>query len=289
MLAQGNEVGIGLRSPHLEDIGRVTNKPGWLEVHSENFMCGGEGSAKCLEELRKEYEISLHGVCLSLGSSSLPSRDHVERLQRLVKILNPCFVSDHVAWGNYKGKHMPDLLPLPYNDNSLDAICRNIGYVQDVLQRRILVENPSSYLQFNNSTMSESEFLCQMVKRSGCMLLLDINNIYVNAVNHGIDALEYIRSIPSHYIGEVHLSGHTYVDLSDGNHIIIDTHGERVSDEVWRLYEQFLNCHGVKPTLVEWDKDVPDISVLLEEMDKARQLVSCHGGVLVDVRSGAYA
>ena len=288
MLTQGNEVGVGLRRKHFEDILLLQDKPPWLEVHSENFLSGGK-NLEYLQRLRQDCDISLHGVSLSLGSSSLPSKNYLHRLKELADIIDPFMISDHVSWSMHNGKYLNDLLPIPYNQHSLDVICRNISYAQDILQRRLLVENPSTYLQFNNSTMSEIEFLCQIVKRTGCLLLLDLNNVYVNSYNHGIEPLEYIGTIPSYYIGEIHLSGHSHVTLKNGSDIIVDTHSDHVCDGVWSLYEKFLACYGPKPTLIEWDDCIPDLPILLQEMRKANDLISYHAQEVNQVRGEAYA
>ncbi|MCJ8321699.1 MAG: DUF692 domain-containing protein [Colwellia sp.] len=269
-------VGIGLRHRHFKEF--IENKPDvpWLEVHTENFFSKDSTSSKYLANIRQNYEISAHCVGMSLGSATLscPVREqHLQKIKQTIAWLQPAMVSDHLSWSASDGVHyLPDLLPIPYTEEAFEVVTQNINHVQDVLQRQLLVENPSSYLAFVDSTMLEWDFLANLSKITGCGLLLDVNNIFVSAHNHGFDALAYLESIPVEAVKEIHLAGYS-IDTIEGQEIYIDTHGQKVYDGVWQLYEKAIERFGAVPTLIEWDTDVPELSVLLDEKRKADAII----------------
>jgi uncharacterized protein (UPF0276 family) len=255
--------GIGLRAPHVGELLATRPAVPWLEIHPENYVMGGAALAS-LETARRDYPVSFHGVGLSLGSAGLIDRRHLERLKTLVDRIAPCLVSEHLSWCTSGGAYLNHLLPLPYTDETLAVVASHIHEVQESLGQSILIENPSSYLRFRHSTIPEPEFLAELARRTGCGLLCDVNNIYVTAWNLGLDAIAYLGALPSATIGEMHLAGHARND-ADGQTILIDDHGSRVAPPVWTLYHEALQRFGPVPTLVEWDTDIPELSVLLAE------------------------
>lgn len=260
--------GIGLRAKHYQDILSAPPAIGWFEAHSENYFAEGGLPLYYLERIRSNYPLSLHGVGLSLGSTDPLNREHLRKLKSLVARFEPGLVSEHLSWGSVSERYLNDLLPLPYTEEALAHVARRIVQVQDFLGRQILVENVSSYLQFKQSTIPEWTFLAEIAARSGCGILLDVNNIYVSAVNHQFDPLAYLHAIPAEAVQEIHLAGF------DGNgECLIDTHGKAVCDDVWTLYRHALAHVGNVPTLIEWDTDIPALSVLLEEARKAETLL----------------
>ena len=263
--------GIGLRAPHVGEL--LARRPAvpWLEVHPENYMSGGPALAS-LEAVRREYPVSLHGVGLSLGTAGDIDARHLSRLRSLVDRVEPSLVSEHLSWSTAGGAYLNHLLPLPYTDETLDVVAGHIHEVQDTLGRRILVENPASYLRFRHSSMAEPHFLAELVRRTGCGLLCDVNNIYVSAWNLGFDAESYLDALPVSAIGEIHLAGHVAND-ADGQTILIDDHGSRVAAPVWKFYQRALERVGPVPTLIEWDTDIPELSVLLGEAAIADRLL----------------
>jgi len=265
--------GIGLRFPHHHVVLEERPAVAWFEVHPENYMGGGTPLAY-LEAIRRDYPLSLHGVGLSLGSADGVDERHLSRLQRLIERVEPGLVSEHLAWSAIDGTHFADLLPLPLTEDALAIVCRNIEVTQDRLKRRILIENPSSYLRYCHSTIPEWEFIAAVAARTGCSILCDVNNIYVSAYNHGFDARRYLRSLRVACIGEVHLAGHTLREFDDGRSIRIDDHGARVCPEVWALYAEAVALFGRIPTLIEWDTDVPPLAVLLEEAAHAESIMA---------------
>ncbi len=265
--------GIGLRTPHYQSILADTPAVSFLEVHSENFFGEGGQPLKMLARFREDYAISTHGVGLSLGSADRLDAEHLRKLKRLVDAIEPRLVSEHLCWAGIAGRHLNDLLPLPYTPEALDSVVANVLETQDLLKRQILVENVSSYLQFNDSTMPEWEFVGEVAHRAGCGILLDVNNIYVNAMNHDFDPLIYLDAIAIGSVGEIHLAG-----FQDTGEILIDTHGAPVCDEVWALYEYAIARFGPVPTLIEWDTDIPALDVLLAEAGKANRILADTGG-----------
>lgn len=264
-----HSAGIGLRVPHYQQILAESPAVSFLEVHSENFFSDGGQPLKYLARFRRDYPISTHGVGLSLGSTDPLDRNHLRKLKRLIDAIEPMLVSEHLCWTGVEGRCLNDLLPLPYTPEALDWVVSRIGETQDFLQRPILVENVSSYLQFTGSTMPEWEFVREVSRRAGCRILLDINNIYVNAVNHDFDALTYLDAIEPGRVGEIHLAG-----FQDTGELLIDTHGTAISDEVWSLYEYATTRFGPLPTLIEWDTDIPALGVLLAEAGKANRILA---------------
>jgi hypothetical protein len=233
---------------------------------------GGGGALPSLESVRREYPISLHGVGLSLGTAGEIDQRHVARLKGLIDRIEPCLVSEHLSWSTTNGAYLNHLLPLPYTEESLSVVAGHVHEVQDALGRRILVENPSSYLRFRHSTIQEPEFLAELARRTGCGLLCDVNNIYVTAWNLGLDAVAYLDALPADAVGEIHLAGHAEND-ADGRPILIDDHGSPVAAPVWTLYERALERIGPVPTLIEWDTDIPELAVLLAEARRANGLL----------------
>lgn len=263
------DVGIGLRFAHYDALRDTRPATGFLEVHSENFFGGGY-HLETLRELAADYPVSLHGVGLSLGSSEPVDVEHVAALKRLSEAISPVRVSDHASWSRSGNAHLGDLLPLPYTPQTLRALCDNIARVQDALGRTILIENPSTYLSFTDSVMREADFLMHAVARTGCGLLLDINNMVVQAHNIGVNPNAYLDALDGGVIGEIHLAGHIEQPVGDAT-MLIDTHSRPVSDPVWALYDDALARFGPLPTLIEWDKEIPDLPVLLGEAQQAQQ------------------
>ena len=267
--------GIGLRSPHIAEM--LTRRPsaGWLEVHAENYM-GDSAAVTALESLRQSYPLSVHGVGLSIGSASGLDRDHLERLRQVCERFQPDLVSEHLAWSVADGAYLNDLLPLRYDEAALAIVSRNVELMQDTLKRQVLIENLSAYVAFADSTMTEAQFLAALAKRSGCGLLLDVNNVYVSAHNIGFDAAEFIDTLPADRIGEIHLAGHAVNEIGDDT-VLIDDHGSRVPPAVWSLYAGAITKFGPRPTLIEWDTDVPALDVLLGEAMWADMLTASIG------------
>jgi uncharacterized protein (UPF0276 family) len=267
--------GVGLRAQHVEQILAHRPEVGWLEAHPENYMVDSRALTK-LESIREQYPLSLHGVGLSLGSARPLDYQHLTRLASLVKRLDPFLVSEHLSWSTTDDVHFNELLPLPYTDESLDVMTSHVQQVQDILSRRLLIENPANYLRFRHSTLTEAAFLTELVARTGCGLLCDINNLYVSAHNVGINPADYLLTIPGSAIGEIHLAGHARV-MAAGDVVLIDDHGSPVSDDVWTLYAQTIGTFGYRPTLIEWDSNLPALEVLVGEASRARQ-VALHSG-----------
>lgn len=263
--------GIGLRSPHLAEIGRDRPATGFLEIHAENHL-GGSPARQAVERLRESYELSVHAVGLSLGAVDGLDESHLDRVASLVSRLKPALVSDHLSWSLHGGRYFNDLLPLPYTEEALDVVVRNVGRLQQRLGRQVSVENPSCYLAFAQSTLTEPEFLTELARRSGCGLLLDLNNIVVTAHNLRLDPRDWLAGLPGEAIAEYHLAGHAVND-ADGQPILIDDHGSRAGAEVWALFGEAVRRFGPRPTLVEWDTDIPALPVLLEEAAKAERVI----------------
>jgi uncharacterized protein (UPF0276 family) len=264
-------IGLGLRPRHYREF--VEDKPAldFIEVHSENYFGDGGRDLHVLATLCRDYPVSLHGVGLALGSAGGLADEHLARLQRLVECIEPALVSEHLCWGAYENagaaRHWNDLLPLPYTDEALDLMTARVDQVQQVLKRRILIENISTYVEFSETHLGELEFLDALASRTGCGVLLDLNNLYVNAVNHGGDALRELQSLKPAHVGEIHLAGHF-----TGADCLIDDHGSRVCEAVWKLYQTYVAQHGAAPTLIEWDTALPAIDVLLDEAARARAI-----------------
>jgi hypothetical protein len=264
--------GIGLRFSHHRAVLEERPRTAWFEVHAENYMGGGKPLAY-LEAIRRDYPVALHGVALSLGSAEGLDARHLQRLATLARRIDAGLVSEHLAWTASGGVHFPDLLPLPYTEEALDLVCRNVERAQQALGRRLLIENPSSYLRYRHSSIPEPEFIGAVAARTGCGILCDVNNIYVSACNHGFNALAYLRALPVEAIGEFHLAGHRVRKLEDGREIRIDDHGSRVASEVWALFAEAVRLFGERPTLIEWDTDVPPLATLLREAACAARIL----------------
>ncbi len=261
--------GLGLRARHYPDFLDHAVPVDFVEVISENFMIDGGRPLHILDRIRAKYPVALHGVSMSVGSADGLDLDHLARLKILVNRIEPLFVSDHLCWTRIDGFNSHDLLPLPYTQEAMDVVCRNISQAQDVLGRAMLIENPSSYVMFEQSDASEWQFLGELCARTGCDLLLDINNIHVSATNHGFDAREYIRGIPANRVRQIHLAGH-----SQGQDMLIDTHDRPVPAPVWELYDAALAHVGPVATMIERDDDIPPLTELLAELDTARAIAA---------------
>jgi uncharacterized protein (UPF0276 family) len=267
--------GIGLRVPHYRQFLEQRQPVGWLEVHTENFLSRSGWDWHVLRTLRRDYAFSLHGVGLGLGSARGFSLQHLERVRALVDEVEPAFVSEHLCWGALDDRHLNDLLPLPLTRAALDLVCERVGRVQDLLKRRILVENVSTYVRFREDALGETAFLAELVRRTGCGVLLDVNNLYVNQCNHGEDAMTALASLRPGDVGEIHLGGHLVTPEA-----VIDHHGARVAPAVWALYRAALARCGRVPTLIEWDTDIPSLELLLAEAGEADRIAA---GVALDV------
>lgn len=273
--------GVGLRPRHHQRVRDERPAVAWFEVHAENFMAGGM-LAEDLDDIAQAYPISLHAIGLSLGSATDAddAHAHAHALRRLIERYSPCLVSDHLSWSETDGAHLPDLLPLPYSEEALEVTARNIERVQEIIQRPLLIENPSLYLEPSGSLMSESEFLAKLCARTGCGVLLDVNNIFVTAHNLGRDASQtlgaYTEALPHTAIGEIHLAGHAEVRLRSGATARIDDHGSAVREEVWRLYRRLIAAIGPRPTLIEWDTNIPGLDVLMAEAASAQAILDVH-------------
>ena len=275
--------GIGLRFPHHRFVAETRPDIAWFEVHTENYMGGGT-PLRYLDTIRRDYPISLHGVGLSLGSAEGLDAAHLARVRDVVTRIEPGLVSEHLSWSVVGGTYLADLLPLPMTEEALDVVCRHVEQVQGVLGRRLLIENPSSYLQFKHSTIPEWEFISAVAARTGCGILCDVNNVYVSACNHGWDASAYLAALPKDAIGEIHLAGHSVREIG-GRTLRIDDHGSRVSPEVWALYRQALARFGPVPTLIEWDTNIPAFDILLDEACQAERAIER----IQEERADAYA
>jgi len=261
--------GLGLRPPHYAAFLDGDVKVDFVEVISENFMVPGGRPLLTLARIREKYPVAMHGVSLSIGSADGLRRDYLEKLKSLADRLQPLFVSDHLSWSRIDDFNSHDLLPLPYTTEALDLVCTNIAQAQDMLGRALLIENPSSYVQFSGADMTEWQFLAQMCARTGCGLLLDVNNIFVSASNHGFDAMAYLDGIPAGHVRQIHLAGH-----SQGQGLLIDTHDQPVRDEVWALYEAACRRIGPVATMIERDDAIPPLEELLLELDTARAIAA---------------
>ena len=261
--------GVGLKPDHYRDV--VESRPdiGWFEVHPENYMGAGGPPHFWLEQVRASYPLSLHGVGLSIGAAGGLSIGHLDRLKALIARYEPGLFSEHLAWSTHETTFMNDLLPLPYTRETLALVADHVDQVQTHVGRHMLIENPSTYVGFSSSEMTEIEFLVELAKRSGCGLLLDVNNVFVSAVNHGFDPLAYVDAFPADLIGEIHLAGHAEIDGGDATVLLVDSHDGAVSDRVWGLYRRLIARTGPLPTLIEWDNDIPSWSDLAGQAELA--------------------
>ena len=267
--SQFSGFGLGLRKPHYPEFLESVVPVDFVEVISENFMIDGGRPRHILQRIRQRHPVALHGVSMSLGSAHGLDRSYLSRLRKLVDEIDPLFVSDHLSWSSTPGFNSHDLLPLPYTSEALDIVCANLDHAQEVLGRTMLIENPSSYMTFATSEMTEWEFLRTVTQRTGCDLLLDVNNIYVSAVNHGFDPHAYIAGVPLERVRQIHLAGH-----SQGEALLIDTHDQPVPAPVWSLFAQVMEMVGPVAVIIERDDKIPPLSELLAELDMARNHAS---------------
>ncbi len=261
-------VGVGLRHAHYADFLASTPAVDWIEVHSENYFGDGGYDLHVLETIRRDLPVSLHGVGLGLGSAAPLDTIHIGKLRRLADRIGPQIVSEHLSWNATSSACLNDLLPLPLTHEALDYLCPRVNALQDILRRPILLENVSTYTRFHDDRYGETVFLAELARRTGCGVLLDINNLFVNQCNHGEDAIAAIDALPPQIVGEIHLAGHSVTDIG-----VIDDHGSRVTHEVWRLYEYALQRFSHCPTLIEWDTNLPPLAELVDEVEKARRVM----------------
>ncbi|HUU66609.1 MAG TPA: DUF692 domain-containing protein [Methyloceanibacter sp.] len=266
--------GVGLKPEHYRDILDGAPDIGWFEIHAENYMGEGGAPHAYLTAVRERYELSLHGVGLSIGGSGPLDKEHLERLRVLLDRYQPALFSEHLAWSSHDTVYLNDLLPLPYTSDTLAIVCGHIDEVQETLGRQMLLENPSTYVAFAETSMSEVDFLREIMRRTGCGLLLDVNNVFVQAGNHGFNAAAYLDSFPAEHVGEIHLGGHAEDVDDDGSALLVDDHGREIADPVWALYVQALARTGPTPTLIEWDNDVPPWATLFAEARRADAVIA---------------
>jgi uncharacterized protein (UPF0276 family) len=283
----GSLAGSSFKHQHLPAILAEGQIRGFFEVHAENYMGAGGPPHDALMRLRRDNPLSLHGVCMSIGGPDALDADHLERFRALIERYEPALVSEHLAWSTHDGAYFNDLLPLPYTPTTLNRVCEHIDEVQERIGRPILLENPSTYVTFQESTMSEMDFIRATAKRTGCGLLLDINNVFVSAINHGYSALEYLSDFPLSGVGEIHLAGHAEQTDDEGGLLLIDSHDGPVADAVWKLFSIVIARSGPIPTLIEWDSNIPDWPVLKAEAAAAQAILDAYGATSLQVRSDA--
>ncbi|EEA04512.1 protein of unknown function DUF692 [Burkholderia sp. H160] len=269
--------GTSFKHEHLSAILADGLNDGFFEVHAENYMGAGGPPHRALAAIRADYPLSIHGVCMSIGGPEALDLAHLARFRDLVTRYEPMLVSEHLAWSSHGGKFFNDLLPLPYTNDTLDNVCAHIDQVQEAIKRPILLENPSSYVAFASSTMSETDFIGTVSQRTGCGLLLDVNNVFVSANNHGFSASTYLAGFPLERVGEIHLAGHSEQRDDENELLLIDSHDRVISVPVWELYSDVISLIGPRPTLIEWDSDLPDWLVLRNQALTARQIMADHG------------
>ncbi|PKR91053.1 hypothetical protein CXZ10_01815 [Pleomorphomonas diazotrophica] len=277
-ISPAGQAGTSFKPEHLAAIIAESGPQGFFEVHAENYMGAGGPPHRALERIRRDYPVSLHGVCMSLGGPQPLDREHLARFKTLVDRYEPALVSEHLAWSTHLDTYLNDLLPLPYTAATLSHVCDHIDEMQTAIGRPILLENPSTYVLFKDSSMSETEFISEISRRTGCGLLLDVNNVFVSATNHGFSALDYLRDFPLSKVGEIHLAGHAEQADDEGDLLLIDSHDGPVADAVWRLYEIVIARRGPAPTLIEWDSQIPDWPVLRAEALAAQAILDRHAG-----------
>lgn len=269
-----NLPGVGYKPQHYSDLIENPGTIGWLEIHAENYMGDGGRPIAQLRQLSERFPISVHGVGLSIGGEGRLDPEHLARLKHLVGWLNPTVFSEHLAWSTHDGAFLNDLLPLPYTESTITRVSDHIDELQNTIGRQMMLENPSSYLAFDESTWSEPDFLREIAKRTGCGLLLDVNNVFVSATNLNYDPQKYIEDYPLDYVGEIHLGGHDEDEDDHGKPLLIDSHGAAVVDPVWALLDHTLSLSGHRPILIEWDTDVPEWPILHAEAERAQKALS---------------
>ncbi|HWL21277.1 MAG TPA: DUF692 domain-containing protein [Bradyrhizobium sp.] len=269
----GGLAGTSFKHEHLPAILAEGRQCCFFEVHAENYMGAGGPPHRALEAIRRDHPVSLHGVCMSIGGPQPLDKAHLARFRNLVARYEPALVSEHLAWSTHETIYFNDLLPLPYTEATLGRVCDHIDEMQEAIGRPLLLENPSTYLAFRESTMSETDFIRAVAGRTGCGLLLDINNVFVSATNHGFSAREYLADFPLSRVGEIHLAGHAEQADDEGDVLLIDSHDGPVADAVWKLFEIVIGQCGPIPTLVEWDSNIPDWPILKSEATAARAIL----------------
>jgi len=270
--------GTSFKPEHLAAISAISGPQGFFEIHAENYMGAGGPPHRALERVRRDHPISLHGVCMSLGGPQPLDKEHLRRFKDLVDRYEPALISEHLAWSTHVDTYLNDLLPLPYTAATLAHVCDHVDEMQNAIGRQILLENPSTYVLFAESSVSETDFIREIARRTGCGLLLDINNVFVSATNHGFSALEYLRDFPLSQVGEIHLAGHAEQEDDEGELLLIDSHDGPVADAVWQLYEIVVARCGPIPTLIEWDSKIPDWPVLRAEALAAQAILDRYAG-----------
>jgi len=284
----GGVAGTSFKHEHLKPILADGPQRGFFEVHAENYMGAGGPPHRALEAIRRDHPLSLHGVCMSIGGPRPLDKAHLARFRGLVARYQPAMVSEHLAWSTHETSFFNDLLPLPYTEATLRLVCDHIDQMQEAIRRPILLENPSTYLAFVDSTISETDFIRSVAERTGCGLLLDINNVFVSATNHGFSALDYLADFPLSRVGEIHLAGHAEQSDDEGDLLLIDSHDGPVADAVWKLYEIVVQRRGPAPTLIEWDSKIPDWPILRAEAAAAQAILDrCRPAALTGDRHAA--
>jgi hypothetical protein len=276
--AIAGQAGTSFKHKHLAAILADGNPKGFFEVHAENYMGAGGPPHRALHTIRQDNPVSLHGVCMSIGGPQPIDRDHLARFKSLVERYEPALVSEHLAWSTHETTFFNDLLPLPYTEDALARVCAHVDEVQETIRRPILLENPSTYVTFPESTMSETDFIRSIARRTGCGLLLDVNNVFVSATNHGYLALDYLSDFPLARVGEIHLAGHAEQTDDEGDLLLIDSHDGPVADAVWKLCEIVIGKCGPVPTLIEWDSNIPDWPILKAEATAAQAILDRYIG-----------
>ncbi len=280
-MALPKSIGIGFKPQHFDAIRQNPDPIGFLEVHAENYMGAGGLPHAQLAALRSDFALSLHGVGLSIGGPGRLNADHLSRLKFLCDRYEPESFSEHLAWSSHGADYLNDLLPLPYTNDTLSLVCDHVDEVQEALGRKMLLENPSTYVLFEQSTIAEVDFLAEVARRTGCGLLLDVNNVFVTCTNHRTNPRQWLAAFPMDKVGEIHLGGHAEEELPTGP-LLIDAHGTPVADPVWALYSEVIDQAGPRPSLIEWDNDVPEWPILLAEAERANAILG--NGGLVDAR-----
>ena len=263
--------GVGLKADHYRHILETTPDIGWFEIHPENYMGAGGPPHNYLSKIRELYALSVHGVGLSIGGTEPPDKQHLSRLKRIIDRYEPQSFSEHLAWSSHQGRYFNDLLAVPYTSETLQTVCDHIDEIQTNLGRSMLLENPATYISFENNMMDEIEFLTTIARTTGCGLLLDVNNVFVSCTNHQLDASDYIKRFPHQYVGEIHLAGHGADEDDVGAKILIDAHDREVCEEVWDLYDLALESGNAAPTLIEWDNDIPSWQILFAQAQAAER------------------
>jgi hypothetical protein len=285
----GGLAGTSFKHEHLAAILAEGKQHGFFEVHAENYMGAGGPPHRALEAVRRDTPVSLHGVCMSIGAPQPLDKTHLERFRHLVERYEPALVSEHLAWSTHETTYFNDLLPLPYTEATLARVCDHIDQVQEAIRRPMLLENPSTYVTFCESTMSETDFIHAVARRTGCGLLLDVNNVFVSATNHGFSALDYLSDFPLSRVGEIHLAGHDAQTDDEGDLLLIDSHDGPVGDAVWKLFEIVIRRCGPIPSLIEWDSKIPDWPILRAEATAAQAILDRHQAIALPDHSHAAA